>query len=580
MAIAKKSSIAFKIMSIVALSFVLSGLITFFVSSQALKDNAMKELKDKARAICQMAENTRNFVAESRAKYKVYDDTRMLADLAAIKERNGGKISIEEIRSSAIYQTIPVVVGWKVAMIKAQESGYNFRTPSFNPRNDNNKPNTVEADMLNQLDKDQSMKELSFVDKGDNSLRFMKPIVLTADCMLCHGDPKGGLDPVGFVKEGWTPGLRHGAFEVISDLKPVQDAVNQMMIFNFLILFVCISVALLVIYAFLSKNIFKPIQNSIDFSNKLSAGDLTADIKITANDEIGILAGALNDMGKKMNGILCQIKLATDQFNLATQEISTSAQKISDGAQQQAAAFEELSGSVQSNATSANGASEVAQSVSTNAKDTGKGMDDTMEAMSSIEKFSKQINEAVEIITDIADQTNLLALNAAIEAARAGEHGKGFAVVADEVRKLAERSADSAKDIKQLINNSTVQVQKGVNLSHEAGGSLKKIVVEIAKVAEQLKSISTATQEQAATMEENTSITESNAAASEELAAAAEEMSAQAQELHKLVGMFKIDDKISSVGLTSSTQDEKVVKKTAQKTKPTGKSDEENLRIG
>ena len=163
--------------------------------------------------------------------------------------------------------------------------------------------------------------------------------------------------------------------------------------------------------------------------------------------------------------------------------------------------------------------------------------------------------------------------------------------MADEVRKLAERSADSAKDIKQLIQNSTVQVQKGVTLSHDAGGSLKKMVIEIAKVAEQLKAISTATQEQAATMEENTSITESNAASSEELAAAAEEMSAQAQELHKLVGMFKISEKNSDGSLINSSQPTglKAFRKAEQNSKTEaspnnkekkGQSDEETLRIG
>jgi len=322
-------------------------------------------------------------------------------------------------------------------------------------------------------------------------------------------------------------------------------------------------------------------------------GDLTKRIAINSKDEIADLGAAFNKFTSNVEVIIGQVKLASEQLNAATDEISGSSQKISDGAQQQAASFEELSGSVQSNATNASGANEMAQQVAEKAKATGKGMDDTMEAMSSIEKSSKKINEAVEIITDIADQTNLLALNAAIEAARAGEHGKGFAVVADEVRKLAERSADSAKDIKQLISESTVQVQKGVTLSHDAGDSLKKMVIDITKVAEQLKAISTATQEQAATMEENTSITESNAASSEELAAAAEEMSAQAQELQKLVGRFKISEQGSSSSAQLSVAkktEEKIESKTEHKsatavksplkTAKKEKSEEEKLRFG
>jgi len=293
---------------------------------------------------------------------------------------------------------------------------------------------------------------------------------------------------------------------------------------------------------FLSLSITNPLNKVVLMLKDISQGegDLTKRIDHKSKDEIGQLAYWFNLFVEKTEGIISQVKTATMQLNAATNEISTSAQKISDGAQQQAASFEELTGSVQSNATNATGANEMAQHVAMNAKSTGKGMDDTMESMSSIEKFSKKINEAVEIITDIADQTNLLALNAAIEAARAGEHGKGFAVVADEVRKLAERSADSAKEIKQLILESSAQVEKGVSFSRDAGDSLKKMVIDISKVADQLKSISTATQEQAATMEQNTSITESNASSSEELAAAAEEMSAQAQELQKLVGQFKI----------------------------------------
>ena len=316
---------------------------------------------------------------------------------------------------------------------------------------------------------------------------------------------------------------------------------------------------------------------------QMTEGDLTKKLDLKRSDEIGTVGAMIDELSEKLGIMVSQIRSAALQLNAATDEISGSSQKISDGAQQQAASFEELSGSVQSNATNAGSANEMAQAVANNAKSTGKGMDDTMEAMSSIQKSSKKINEAVEIITDIADQTNLLALNAAIEAARAGEHGKGFAVVADEVRKLAERSADSAKDIKQLIGESTVQVQKGVHLSHDAGDSLKKMVVDITKVAEQLKSISTATQEQAATMEENTSITESNAASSEELAAAAEQMSAQAQELQRLVEQFKIKEAGQSKNTIVSNSKPSVAQKVEFAKEPKAAKEptqEEKLRIG
>jgi len=309
---------------------------------------------------------------------------------------------------------------------------------------------------------------------------------------------------------------------------------------------ILIPIAVLIGLAFgwyFAKTLTTSIKQVIEVIGRVEKNnDLTLRCESNTNDELADMAESFNNFIIKMENIILKFKDNCCSLIKATADMSHNATSISDGASQQAASFEELSSSVQTNAENASSANQLAKNVSKSAELAGERMNETIEAMGTIEKSSKDISEAVDIITDIADQTNLLALNAAIEAARAGEHGKGFAVVADEVRKLAERSATSANDIANLMKESSKQVDHGAHLSGEAGNGLKEMVEDITKVANQINTISSATQEQAATMEETTSITESNAAQAEELTNSSSSLGVQADDLQKLIQQFKVGD--------------------------------------
>jgi len=366
-----------------------------------------------------------------------------------------------------------------------------------------------------------------------------------------------------------------------------------------------------VIALFIGRIISRPVIAIAEAAEKIASGNLTADdIKVKNRDEVGILANSFNQMARNLRQLIHQVGSNAEQVAASAEELTASAEQKSNATEQIAKTMQEIATGVdkqvqnveetyqtvnemtrgvQQIATNAQGVSSTALETAEKASEGGQVIQSAVDQMNSIQKTihrlavvieglgkrSKEIGQIIEVITGIAAQTNLLALNAAIEAARAGEHGRGFAVVADEVRKLAEQSAGSAQKISQLISTiqeetnravqsmevATAEVETGIGVANTAGKSFAEIENSINEVTSQIQEVSSAVQQMSAGAEQMvnamqmiTQVSEETAAGTQEVSAATEEqlasmeeisssacsLSKMAEDLQMLIGRFKV----------------------------------------
>jgi methyl-accepting chemotaxis protein len=323
-----------------------------------------------------------------------------------------------------------------------------------------------------------------------------------------------------------------------------------------LILAVVAAIASTVIGYLVTQSIVRPLRKAVRIAEKVAAGDLTSDIEVQTQDEVGKLMQGLKHMNDSLHQLVFEVRSGAHIIASTSQEIAAGNHQLNDRTVEQAqtlqdttSAMHDLTTVVDRSAQSTHEANTLAASASAVAIKGGNVVSQVVQTMGSINASSKKIADIIGVIDGIAFQTNILALNAAVEAARAGEQGRGFAVVASEVRSLAQRSATAAKEIKTLIDASVANVDAGSRLVTQAGTTMTEVVDSVQRVSAIMGEITAANREQSEGIEKvNYSVvrmdevTQQNAAMVEEAAAAAGAMQNEANNLSQAISVFKLSE--------------------------------------
>ena len=333
---------------------------------------------------------------------------------------------------------------------------------------------------------------------------------------------------------------------------------------------------------FIGRAVVRQMKPVMDVAEQASRGDLTGRVPVTTADELGQMGKAFNQFLDNLNGMIGQTAQVVQNVAAAAEQLSVHGLQLSKASREQSSQSTQVASSVEEMSVTANEMARNAQVLATTAQDLsgtaikgGEAVTNSIRGMEAVAhtmresagqinllgQRSQEIGEIIRVIEDIADQTNLLALNAAIEAARAGEQGRGFAVVADEVRKLAERTGKATKEISSVIETvqvgtkeavasmgaGTTEVQAGVSLVKEAGARLSEIVEGVKQVTQMVEQMAATIEEQTRTTEHMAggvqtvaTLSQQNESSVEQVASASSDLSRMAAQLQSDLSRFTL----------------------------------------
>jgi methyl-accepting chemotaxis protein len=484
----------------------IAGVATVYVLA---KRNRVTELREQMSTIIAQSEDMAGNM-DRMYSAKSFDTAGLLA---RANQQIGSRPLREAYAGTDLYRTIPIVASWQSAAASAERAGFKFligAPKNYPARNAAHQLGAEYEPMYTAFAA--NAKEWFSRDPKTNELILARPVRQRESCLGCHGNPtnsptKDGKDILGFPMESQQVGDLAGAFILRAPLTGdarVASTAGSMAIVGLLVL----GTSLGGFFLFSRRGIVAPLASAID--------------------ELGTVS---------------------EQTNSSAAEVASSGQHLADGASRQAAALEETSATLEEISSMTKRNSEHAQSAkelsaqTRSAAEQGTARISGMQAaMNEIKVSSDNIAKIVKSIDEIAFQTNILALNAAVEAARAGEAGAGFAVVAEEVRALAQRSAHAARETAQKIEDSIQKSEQGVQLSAAVAESFQDIAAKAHQMDDLVAEIATASDEQsqgvgqvANAIADMDKVTQSNAASAEESAAASQELSQQAQSIRLLI---------------------------------------------